>query len=132
MFTEKTVTTDINSRNAYVCYDAQCPRCAASTMRLEKTLAARGFITLPLQTPWVLRRLGLKADARPGEMKVFTRENTILGGADAIVYLARNVWWAWPLFAFAQMPGAMRLFRAAYRWIAVRRICTGETCPRRA
>ena len=132
MFTEKTVTTDNNIRNAYVCYDAACPYCTASSLRLEKTLAAHGFVTLPLQTPWVLRRLGLKAGERPEEMKVFTRENTILGGTDAIVYIAQKIWWTWPLFAFAHIPGAKRVLRVMYRWVAARRTCTGLTCLRRA
>lgn len=132
MFTEKTVNTDKNIRNAYVCYDAHCPYCTALGLRLEKTLAARGFILLPLQTPWVMRRLGLHPNERPAEMKVFTRENAILGGADAVVYVAQRIWWACPLFAFARIPGAMRVLRAAYRWIAARRTCTAATCLRRA
>ena len=132
MFTEKTVTTDKNIRNTYLCYDAHCPYCTASALRFEKTLTTRGFITLPLQTPWVLRRLGLRAEERLEEMKVFTRENTILGGADAIVYVAQRIWWAWPLCAFAQIPGAKRVLRAMYRWVAARRTCTEQTCLRRA
>ena len=132
MFTEKTVTTDNNIRNAYVCYDAHCPYCTAGALRFEKTLAARGFVTLPLQTPWVLRRLGLAPGERPSEMAVFTRENTILGGADAILYIARRVWWLWPLFVLSKLPGAKKLLRAVYRWIAARRPCNAGACLRRA
>ena len=63
-------------------------------------------------------------------MELVKSDGRILGGADAVVELARRVWWGWPLWVFAQAPGSRPLLRAAYRWIAARRHCLGGTCER--
>jgi hypothetical protein len=46
------------------------------------------------------------------------------------VQIAKTVWWLWPLFAFAQLPGAMILLRANYRWVAANRYCLSGVCAR--
>ena len=53
-----------------------------------------------------------------------------LGGADALVEIARRIWWAWPLFALAQLPGAMLVLRAGYRKFAANRHCLRGACRR--
>jgi predicted DCC family thiol-disulfide oxidoreductase YuxK len=67
------------------------------------------------------------------EMRVLTVEGRVLGGADALVYLAtelqRRPWWAWLLVAANRMPFGMRMLRTAYRWIAARRYCRQGGCP---
>src|SRR5205823_2268606 len=55
-------------------------------------------------------------------------DGRLMGGADAIVEIARNVWWGWPLFLFAKFPGTMPLLRSSYLWIAARRSCLSY-CP---
>ena len=37
-------------------------------------------------------------------------------------------WWAWPLFALAQLPGMMEVLRTVYRQIAATRSCKGNAC----
>jgi predicted DCC family thiol-disulfide oxidoreductase YuxK len=62
------------------------------------------------------------------EMRVATAEGKIYGGAEAIVFLAQQIWWAWPLYAAAKLPGFPRLLDAGYRWFADRRTCSTATC----
>jgi predicted DCC family thiol-disulfide oxidoreductase YuxK len=61
-------------------------------------------------------------------MRLLLADGRVLGGADVVVYLARHIWWAWPLYLFAQVPGARRLLWGMYRWIAAHRHCTSGQC----
>jgi predicted DCC family thiol-disulfide oxidoreductase YuxK len=62
---------------------------------------------------------------------VVAASGDVLGGATAVVYLARQVWWTWPLWAVSRVPGVMRLLDRAYRRIARRRHCVSRTATRR-
>ena len=53
-----------------------------------------------------------------------------IGGADALVFLAGEVWWAWPLFGVAKLPGMIGVLRRVYRWIARHRECASGSCAR--
>ena len=87
-------------------YDADCSMCVGLAHRLSGVLRRARFDLAPLQTPWVRRRLGL-GDASPiREMAVLSSAGTVVGGADAVVLVARRIWWAWPLWVFAMLPGA--------------------------
>ena len=104
------ITEITDNKGTTVFYDAECSFCTAWARRAERVLGRRGyaFRPLPVQTE---------------EMKVVTASGDVLGGAEAVVYLTRQVWWAWPVWALSRLPGLMRLFDHAYRWIASRRHC---------
>jgi predicted DCC family thiol-disulfide oxidoreductase YuxK len=61
-------------------------------------------------------------------MRVATANGNVYGGAEAIVFLARQIWWAWPLYAAAKLPGIPRLLETCYRWFADHRTCVSGTC----
>ncbi|MBI2929964.1 MAG: DUF393 domain-containing protein [Verrucomicrobia bacterium] len=117
----------------WVLYDGECRLCADSARRFAPTLGSRGFELAPLQTPWARERLALSASAAPTEMALVRNDGRVFGGADALVAIARHVWWAWPLFAVAHLPGMLPVLRAVYRRLAERRHCFGGACagPRR-
>ena len=54
-------------------------------------------------------------------MRLRLTDGTVFGGAEAVVEIARRIWWAWPLWAISRLPGAMRPLHAGYRWLARRR-----------
>ncbi len=123
--------TDSKGRRArcgWVFYDAGCPFCTRMARRLERVLEPRGYGFAPLQDSRVAALLGLPPGELLREMHVLTADGRQFGGADGFVYLARQVWWAWPVYALAQLPGGLRLFRAGYRWIAARRRCASGNC----
>lgn len=91
-------------------------------------LLRRGVHPVPLQAAWVGPALGLTTEQLLMEMKLQTADRRIFGGADAFIYLARLIWWAWPFFIFAQLPGAKAALRAAYHFIARRRHCLAGRC----
>ena len=94
-----------------------------SAARFAPLRNRRHFQLATLQTPWVCERRGLKSGEPLDEMKLLAHAGKISGGADARVQIARNIWWAWPLFALAQIPGAKILLRAGYHWVARCRSC---------
>lgn len=57
------------------------------------------------------------------EMRVLTRNGDTFAGAGAVVFLARQVWWMFPLSWIAKLPGARRVLNALYRWVAAHRSC---------
>lgn len=112
----------------YVFYDAACPLCRKWLGRLHEPLVRRGFHPVPLQATWAKQRLGL-ADGTPlVEMKLLAPNGKIYGGADALLQIARAIWWLWPLFAFGQIPGARSLLRWIYVRLAANRPCDDGVC----
>jgi hypothetical protein len=57
-----------------------------------------------------------------------TADGRGIGGAGALVFLARQIWWAWPFAALAQSPLMHKLLHRGYRWIAAHRDCDHITC----
>ena len=48
--------------------------------------------------------------------------------ADAVVHLAGQLWWAWPLWLLGQLPPGRAFIQRIYRWIAAHRYCHGGRC----
>jgi predicted DCC family thiol-disulfide oxidoreductase YuxK len=117
--------TDTKSRHAkgWLFYDADCAFCTRLAQWLAPILQRRGMAVAPLQDPRVAPLLGLTQQDLLRELKLLWSDGTQYGGADAILAIAAAIWWARPLVWFYKIPGAPRLFHAAYRWIAARRSC---------
>ena len=112
----------------WVLYDGDCELCRAWAGRGYRVLQRRGFKLAALQLPWVRAKFGLDAETLLTEMRLITMDGRSLGGADALIEIARAIWWAWPLSVFARVPGARPLLRRAYRWLAARRHCSSGAC----
>jgi predicted DCC family thiol-disulfide oxidoreductase YuxK len=124
--------TDAKGRHAargWVFFDRDCSICISLARRFRRTFEKRGFGLAALQDPRVAALLALPPDQLLREMRVVTSEGGIYGGAEAIVYLAGQVWWAWPLFVAAKVPGVLRILDTGYRWFADHRHCASGTCP---
>jgi predicted DCC family thiol-disulfide oxidoreductase YuxK len=123
LITEMTDRKGRKARAGWVFFDGDCGFCMSIARRLRPVLEPRGFGIATLQDPRVREQLSLPERELLAELRVLAQDGRQFGGADAIVYLARQVWWAWPLWAMAQVPGMRHILRFAYRWIAVRRHC---------
>ena len=103
-----------------VLYDGECSICTGSVRRFRRVLRAAGYGLETLQ------------NARPGkpmtEMLILKPDGRTIGGADALVEIARRIWWAWPIFALAHIPGMMPLLRVTYRKFAANRYCMNGAC----
>ena len=112
----------------WVLYDGACRLCTGGARRFGRLLRKHGFELAALQTPWVSEHLGLTPGSDPVEMIVLLPDGKVFGGADGIVQITSRIWWAWPLFALARIPGVMPLLRVMYRRVAANRYCFNGAC----
>lgn len=123
-----TEITDNVKLNGWVLYDGDCRHCLRFAKYFRGALTRRRFALAPLQEPWVRKRLGLAEAELLTEMRLLKLNGRVVGGADALLEIARQFWWAWPLQQLGRIPVVMTLFRAGYRWIARHRHCAGGVC----
>jgi alginate O-acetyltransferase complex protein AlgI len=113
--------------NRAVFFDASCRLCAGAAARWRKLLERHGFAVFPLQSGVARQALGLGAEELPQEMKVISDE-CLFGGADALIEIARRIWWARPLAVIGSAPPVRNLLRRAYAELAKRRNCLNKMC----
>lgn len=124
--------TESKGRHArgWLFYDAECGFCTRTARWLTPILARRGIAIAALQDPRVGALLGLSREEMMREIKLVTDDGALTGGADAMVALAREIWWAAPLVWFAKAPGGMEALRKWYRAVAERRKCGTVVCQK--
>ncbi len=116
------------NKNHWLLYDGTCRFCLAMVGRWGKTLVRRGFGLAALHEEWVRERLELPEEELLREMRVLCGSGKVLGGGDALIFLWGSIWWCWPLWLVAHLPGARWLIGRAYRWVAANRSCLSGTC----
>ncbi len=126
--TETTNKTVREASSGWLAYDADCAFCVAMVRPVAGILARRGIGVVPLQAGWVRQRLGLRDGERADRMWLIRRDGANCGGGDALIEIARRVWWARPAAWLARLPGVRRLINAAYMLIARNRDCSNGAC----
>jgi len=121
--TEITERAEAVPFRGWIFFDEDCSFCRDLALRFEHLFAKRGFYFEPLQGQWVQDRLNLTREQALEEMRVLTAEGEAFGGADAVIFLARQVWWAAPFRAIARIRPIHALLDRGYRWIAAHRTC---------
>ena len=123
--------TDAKGRQAsrgWIFFDRDCSVCISLARRFRPIFEKRGFGLAALQDPRVAALLCLPPDKVLLEMRVVTTDGQVFGGSDAALFLARQVYWMWPLYAAAKLPGVPRILGAGYRWFADHRRCVSGRC----
>jgi predicted DCC family thiol-disulfide oxidoreductase YuxK len=123
-----TDNSDINNINGWVCFDAECAGCVKLVRRFGPLLGRHRFVLVPLQTPWVRERVAAGNEELLSEMRLITAPSWIRGGADALTEIARQIWWAKPVYWISRVPLLRGGLRAGYRWVARHRTCLGGSC----
>jgi len=123
--------TDGKGRHArgWLFWDAECKFCTRIARWLRPILEKRGMALAPLQDPRVGALLGMSREQLLLEMRFLLSDGSQFGGADAVVALAREIWWARPLVWISRIPGMTEILRKGYRWVAASRSCAAEACP---
>jgi len=121
--------TDGKGRHAkgWLFFDAECGFCTRLARWLEPILARLGFAVAPLQDPRVGALLGMPRQELLRELRFLHSDGRHCGGADAVLAIACEIWWARPLVWLAGIPGIMPLLHAGYRWVASQRSCAAVT-----
>jgi predicted DCC family thiol-disulfide oxidoreductase YuxK len=130
LISEITDSKGRRARAGWIFYDADCKFCVSTVRRLAGVIEPRGYGFAPLQDARVHALLNLPEAELLSEMKLLMPDGRQFGGADALIRLCRDVWWAWPLYALTHVPGVKPVLRAGYRWIAARRACISGKCVR--
>jgi len=122
--------TDGKGRHAkgWLFFDAECNFCTHFVRWLAPSLVRRGFSAAPLQDPRVSALLGMARKELLRELRFLRFDGAQYGGADAVIAVAREIWWALPLVWFSMIPGTMELLHAGYHWIAEKRSCAAVSC----
>jgi predicted DCC family thiol-disulfide oxidoreductase YuxK len=121
-------TTDELSVKGWVLFDGECPLCIHLAARFGPFLRRHRFELAPLQTNWVRERLTRIDNDLLSEMRLLTSHGELRGGADALIFIARQIWWTRPLYWLSRIPLVRVALRRAYRWIAVHRHCLSGGC----
>jgi predicted DCC family thiol-disulfide oxidoreductase YuxK len=118
----------------WLVYDGECALCTRLVRWFRQPLERRGYSLVPLQSPWIAARLHISYGVAPEdllkEMRVLTADGRCLGGSGAVLHLTREMWWTWPLWLIAQLPGIHRLLDVAYRTVATHRHCVSAAGQR--
>ena len=112
----------------WLLYDGNCRFCLGMVKRWRGTLESRGFAFASLHEEWVGERLGLAGPELLSEMRVLCGSGRVLGGVEAFVFLWSKVWWCWPLWLLALLPGVRRVMGMIYRRVAAKRYCVNGSC----
>ena len=116
------------AQRGWVCFDRDCSACIWLARRFRPALEKRGFGLAALQDPRVALLFGMPAEELLQEMRLVTSGGEFYGGADAVVYLAQQIWWAWPVYALSRLPGIRAALRSGYQWFAAHRHCASNAC----
>jgi|SRR5258705_10005422 len=122
--------TDSKGRHArgWLFFDAECAFCTRIAMGLVAPMHRRGLAVAPLQDPRVGALLGLSREELLSAIQFVSDDGTQCAGADAVLAVAREFWWARPLLWMAMVPGMVAAIRTAYCWVAHLRSCPAGHC----
>jgi len=122
--------TDAKGRHArgWLFFDGECGFCIRLARWLEPILLRRNLAVAPLQDPRVGALLGLRREELLREIRFLWSDGAQHLGAEAIVTVAREIWWGLPLVWFSKIPGGMNLLRKGYRWVSAQRSCHADEC----
>jgi len=116
-------------REGWILYDGGCGFCFRWVHIWEKVVARRGFATKDLQSASADGTLQVPPENLLDDIRVLTRAGKLESGADAYLYIARRIWWAWPFYAIFSLPGLNGILWWGYRWFNRNRYRISRHCP---
>ena len=122
--------TDRKGRHArgWLFFDAECTFCTRIARLLVSPMRPRGLEIAALQDPRVGALLALSREELLRAVRFVCADGRQFAGADALLAVARELWWARPLAWLARIPGVLLALRAGYRWGAARWKCHPDYC----
>jgi predicted DCC family thiol-disulfide oxidoreductase YuxK len=122
--------TDSKGRHArgWLFFDAECAFCTSIASWLAGPMRRRGLDVASLQDPRVAELLGLSPEELLRSIRFVLSDGSHRIGADAVLAVAGELWWARPLLWLAKLPGMMSAMHAGYQWVALHRRCNAAHC----
>ena len=116
-------------RLGWVLYDGGCRFCFRWVHFWEKVIERRGFALKDLQSARDDGSLEIPQQELLDDILVLTSDGRLESGADAYLFVARRIWWAWPLYAIFRLPGFNWMLWQGYRWFNRNRYRIIRHCP---
>jgi predicted DCC family thiol-disulfide oxidoreductase YuxK len=116
-------------RVGWVLYDGGCGFCFRWVHLWEKVIERRDFALKDLQSAWEDGSLQISQQNLLDDIRVLTRTGELKSGADAYLFVARTIWWAWPFYAAFSLPGFNSVLWGGYRWFNRNRYRVSRHCP---
>jgi predicted DCC family thiol-disulfide oxidoreductase YuxK len=116
-------------RAGWILYDGGCGFCFGWIHLWKKVVARRGFAVKDLQSASADGSLQVSRENLLDDILVLTRAGKIESGAKAYLYVARQIWWAWPFYAICSLPGFNGILWRGYRWFNRNRYRISRHCP---
>ena len=92
-------------------------------------MGQRGFALKDLQSAFDDGSLRISQENLVDDIRVLTHAGKLESGADAYLYVARQIWWAWPFYAVFRLPGFNWMLWGGYRWFNRNRYRISRHCP---
>lgn len=116
-------------REGWILYDGGCGFCFRWVHFWKKVVERRGFAIKDLQSASVDGGLRIPQENLLDDIRVLTRTGKLESGANAYLYVARRIWWAWPFYAIFRSPGFNWMLGWGYRWFNRNRYRISRHCP---
>jgi predicted DCC family thiol-disulfide oxidoreductase YuxK len=104
-------------RGGWILYDGGCGFCSRWVLLWQKVVEARGFAIKDLQSAAADGSLNVPTENLLDDIRVLTPSGELVSGADAYLYVARRIGWAWPFYAVFSLPGFNWMLWQGYRWV---------------
>jgi predicted DCC family thiol-disulfide oxidoreductase YuxK len=125
---EKQESESFVPREGWILYDGGCGFCFRWVHFWERTVEARGFALKDLQSAYEDGVLQISQETLLDDIRVLLRSGKMQSGADAYLYVARRIWWAWPFCAVFQLPVLNGVLWWGYRWFNRNRYRISRHC----
>jgi predicted DCC family thiol-disulfide oxidoreductase YuxK len=116
-------------REGWILYDGGCGFCFQWVHLWKEVVGLRGFALKDLQSASADGSLRVPQENLLDDIRVLTRSGKLESGADAYLYVARRIWWAWPFYAIFRLPGFNSVLWLGYRWFNRNRYRISRHCP---
>ena len=116
-------------REGWILYDGGCGFCFRWVHLWKNAVERSGFAIKDLQSASADGSLQIPQQSLLDDIRVLTRTGKLESGANAYLFVARRIWWAWPFYATFRLPGFNRMLWWGYRWFNRNRYRVSRHCP---
>lgn len=116
-------------RRDWILYDGECGFCFRWVHLWKNVVEPRGFALKDLQSASADGSLQVSAENLLDDILVLTPGGHLESGADAYLFVARQIWWAWPVYALFSLPGFNWILWRGDRWFNRNRYRVSRHCP---
>jgi predicted DCC family thiol-disulfide oxidoreductase YuxK len=116
------------SSNGWILYDGECGFCFQWVHLWKNVVESRGFLLKDLQSASAETMLTIPPQNLLDDIRVLTPDGNLKSGADAYLFVARRIWWAWPFYALFSIPGFNWILWRGYKWFNRNRYRISRHC----